>query len=620
MKLEVAASLEHPHLAPVYDAGEDGGRLFVVMRFLDGVDLGTALARWGALPPDYAARVVEQVGGALDAAHARELVHRDVKPANIMLVGTGADTRAYLTDFGLAKAQRAAETVTALGSMVGTADYMAPEQFESGAVDGRADVYALGGVLYQALTAAVPFPRESDASRMYAHLSVPPPAPSAMRPGLPAGFDAVVARSMAKNPSQRYGSAGELGRAAVAAASSGPVSGASGPTATWVGAAIPASASPPTPRSSVPQSSVPTGLWPGHPSYPSNPSVAPGSRDTYVPGRPGTPGGAGPPVAAPSAGASRRRGWVVGAAALLVALLVLGAVLLRPAGADEPVGSPIAVGAEPVLLEEGGGSVWVANRGDGTVTRVDQATGRTSSVNVGGAPVDLAFENGSLWVYNYAGTLTRFDPATDATSQVALPPGQIVDVENAGGFVWVTGAVPDAVVRVNATTGVVQQFPLPGGPTWMVGGRGFLYVVTATPTTLTTLDPATGSVAGTTPIAGESGGVDLVDGTLYVGITGPPGPDGARSFAVTPYEQRTLTPAPPIDAGGAVQMVFGRDSYWAAYPFENAIRRFSLPDRQPEGEPLAGVGRDVVWMQVIGGQLWVLDAEARAVTRYDVGD
>ena len=214
----IAAALEHPHVVTVHHAGEEAGLLFITMRLIDGEDLGAILKREGALAPDRAAHVVSQVAAALDAAHASGLVHRDVKPANV-LVSQGADREhAYLTDFGLTKRDTSAPSLTGTGNIVGTLDYIAPEQIRGDSVDARTDVYALGCMLFHLLTGRVPFPADLQAAKVFAHLNNPPPSVTAEAPGAPAALDAVVRRAMAKDPSRRFQTAGELAGAARAAA------------------------------------------------------------------------------------------------------------------------------------------------------------------------------------------------------------------------------------------------------------------------------------------------------------------------------------------------------------------------------------------------------------------
>jgi hypothetical protein len=215
----IAASIEHPNVVPIYAAGEEDGLPFIAMRYVSGSDLGKRLARQGRLEPSTATALIAQVGNGLDAIHAAGLVHRDVKPANVLLTAAGGEDHAYITDFGVARNLATASGLTETGRFVGTLDYVAPEQISGGEVDARADVYALGCLLFKLLTCEVPFPKEGEAARLYAHLNDPPPAPSLYVPEIPMGLDDVVIRAMSKEPSDRYPSAGDLGRAAVAALS-----------------------------------------------------------------------------------------------------------------------------------------------------------------------------------------------------------------------------------------------------------------------------------------------------------------------------------------------------------------------------------------------------------------
>jgi len=218
----IAALVEHPNVVPVYATGEEDGTPFMAMRFIPGPDLGRKIAALRRLEAEDAAAVIAQVAAGLDAIHAAGLVHRDVKPSNILLSGEEARELAYLTDFGLAKHVATASELTRGGLLMGSLDYVAPEQVQGHAVDARSDVYSLGGVLHKALTGEVPFPREDGAAKMWAHVNEEPPAP-ARTAGVPTAFDPVIARAMSKKPEDRYPSAGDLGRAAVAAAGGCPV-------------------------------------------------------------------------------------------------------------------------------------------------------------------------------------------------------------------------------------------------------------------------------------------------------------------------------------------------------------------------------------------------------------
>ena len=212
---QVAASIDHPNVIPILEAGEENGMAFIMMRLVEGTDLRELIASEGKVEPLRAARIARQVGGALDAAHARGLVHRDVKPANVLLAR--AD-HVYLSDFGLAKREEEGGGLTRQGSIVARAEYVAPEQLMEDRVDALTDVYALGCLLYESLTGQPPFAGSQEGPAMLAHVNEPPPAPSRMRPDLPPGFDDVVLRAMAKDPAQRFPSAGDLGEAALVAA------------------------------------------------------------------------------------------------------------------------------------------------------------------------------------------------------------------------------------------------------------------------------------------------------------------------------------------------------------------------------------------------------------------
>ena len=187
-----AVSIRHPNVVQVRHAGEEDGVLFVTMDFVEGSDLRALISAERRLEPTRAARIISQVAGALDAAHDRGLVHRDVKPGNVLIEDVGASERVYLTDFGLTKRMTGATELTASGAFIGTLEYMAPEQIRGGKLDARTDVYALGGVAFAALTGEPPFGQvDGDIAKLYAHLNDPPPRDGA-RSGL-AGDDRLSA-------------------------------------------------------------------------------------------------------------------------------------------------------------------------------------------------------------------------------------------------------------------------------------------------------------------------------------------------------------------------------------------------------------------------------------------
>jgi YVTN family beta-propeller protein len=210
---KLAASLEHPHIVPIHAAGESDGVLYIAMRYVEGKDLGGLLSSLGRLDPERALAILRQVADGLDAAHARGLVHRDVKPANILL---GYGDYAYLCDFGLAKHASTVSSLTGSRAILGTVDYLAPEQIEAKPVDGRADVYALGCVLYECLAGEPPFRRGNELAALLAHVNDASPRISERRAELPAALDDVVATALAKDRADRYSSCTELVEAAAA--------------------------------------------------------------------------------------------------------------------------------------------------------------------------------------------------------------------------------------------------------------------------------------------------------------------------------------------------------------------------------------------------------------------
>ena len=294
----IAASIEHPNVVPIYAAGEEAGIPYIAMRYVAGADLARRLTREGRLSPQIAVDLIAQIGNGLDAIHAAGLIHRDVKPANVLLSGDSRADHAYITDFGVARNVATESGLTQTGRFVGTLDYVAPEQISGGAIDARADVYALGCLLFKLLTGEVPFPKDGEAARLFAHLNDPPPAPSLYAPELSMALDDVVIRAMSKSPDDRYPSAGDLGRAAQAALRGE--------------------------RPAAPERTVATG------------AAATGAAETIPPTEPTRRLDDGPPPSAAEPGGGSGRRWAVigGLAALLAAVVV--AVILVSGGGSSP--------------------------------------------------------------------------------------------------------------------------------------------------------------------------------------------------------------------------------------------------------------------------------------------
>ncbi|MGY1743219.1 MULTISPECIES: serine/threonine-protein kinase [unclassified Blastococcus] len=346
----LAARLNEPHIVPIHRYGEIDGRLFLDMRLVPGRDVAAVLAEEGPMEPARAVSVVSQTARALDSAHADGLVHRDVKPSNVLITGTGDDEFVYLVDFGIARStsDAAGPALTQTGAALGSFDYMAPERFLEKPIDKRVDVYALACVLFECLTGRRPFTGDGLATLMYAHLNTDPVAPSTLRPGLPKALDDVVLRGLAKDPDTRYPTCGELAAAARAALRDSGV------------AETPMPAAPPTAVTQLPvrpetvgfsQPGPPglpaqghgaaTGHGAGYPTGygPTGPGGAtgygPGGSTGYGPGGPGGPTGHPGPAVAP-AGAGRRSTRLPlvlgGVAALLVLAVVLVVVLAGGSG------------------------------------------------------------------------------------------------------------------------------------------------------------------------------------------------------------------------------------------------------------------------------------------------
>jgi Protein kinase domain len=362
----IAAGIDHPNVIPVYEAGEDDGLLYIAMRYVEGMDLATVLEREGRLHPARTMAILSQVAHALDAAHARGLVHRDVKPANVLLPAAGGGSEhCYLCDFGLIKEMDAAAALTATDQFVGSVPYVAPEQIEGREIDGRTDVYSLGCVVFHCLSGSAPYQGETDVEVVFAHLGEPPPPLSSRVAGLPPGLDGVLLRAMAKDREDRHPTCSALMEAAsaqVAAgaatarsprpdddtrtmlrppARAGTAAGAAGvrPEAAQPGAAAAAGAAPPDPERAAARTD------PAAPR-PAPPPAPPPARPAQAPAQPAAPRPpSGPPVRpAPPSPRGRPDGrggrhWGIVLAFLLlpvVTYLVAVQVFARARTAGEP--------------------------------------------------------------------------------------------------------------------------------------------------------------------------------------------------------------------------------------------------------------------------------------------
>ncbi|CAG7572113.1 serine/threonine protein kinase [Barrientosiimonas humi] len=575
----MAAALEHPHIVPVYAAGEDRGRLYLTMRYVEGTDLATALRRDGPMPPALAVEVVEQIGSALDAAHARGLVHRDVKPANVMLTWSEGRPHAYLTDFGISKLVGAAGP-TRTGMALGTLDYMAPELLVGDPYDGRADLYALGAVLFQALTGRVPFPRGTDAARMYAHLHDPVPEDERVPPALMS----VVRRAMAKQPAERYGTARELAAAARAALGGRPETGA----------------------------------------------PAPGSATSYE-----RVGG----VGQPRQDQPRRAVLLGGAAGLLAAAGVGGALwwqsreegdpTVRSAGsgsptseatlpATEPAGRVLptskvySVGPKPQDLQEVSGYFFSLNRGDNSLSCILQDSETVKTYQLDAEPLYLLEGRRKVWCVNAFHEMIPIDLQTMAVGQaVPMPMKTSYDGTSDGDrWGWIASA-PAGIYRFDLETGEKDlDVRVPAGAVInrvaVMDSR--VYGLDIRKRLLHRYNAADGSLAGD-PVQVPEGSFVVAELGKQLIVGG--GKAGARVLR----GDQLVTPAIFRDTSD-VNAIIGDDfSVWVAFTSNKEIRRARMDLSGWIGAPVRGVPFGPRFMAGLGsGQLLVLDEGTSKVT------
>jgi len=603
---QVAAALEHPNVVPVYEVDEEDGVLFLAMRFVDGVDL-RALIRRG-LDPDRAVRIVGQVADALDAAHARGLVHRDVKPANI-LVSSGSD-HVYLTDFGLTKEIASEDGPTRTGTWVGSIDYVPPEQIQGERVDARADVYALTAVLYHALTGQVPYPRDTEVAKLWAHMSDPPPSACDCKPDLPPGFDEVVARGMAKDPNDRYASAGDLGRAAQAVAAGRRPETTEHSVAR--GAAAPGGATVVTGGGGTSGALT---------ERAGTQADAPPSRTLLDPPPGGTASGA-------TAGATRPRRRpgaliAVGAVAGVLAVAAVLAFVLGPGGDPERpvsrtvaprlVGAPIPVPGQPGAIAAGAGSIWVTSLAEDAVTRIDARSGQVQGepTRVGRDPAGVAVGEGKVWVANFEDdTVTRLDPATGRVVGRPLRVGDgPADVAIGLGSVWTADYRANTITRLDARTGRRQATIRVGvGPFDVAVGNDAAWSANSEDDTVSRINPTSNRVVSSAVPVGESPeSLAIGGGRVWVG--------NIRADTVTRLDAATSQLAgPPIRVGERPDDVaVGAGGVWVANQDADTVLR--IEPRTGAPGPAVRVGNAPAALAVAGDVVWVANFESETVVR-----
>jgi YVTN family beta-propeller protein len=530
---ELAASLDHPNVVPVYEAGEADGLLYIAMRYVVGTDLKALLRAEGALTPERALVLVGQVANALDAAHERGLVHRDVKPSNVLLTGRLGKEHCYLADFGLSTSA-SDRSVADAKQIVGTIDYVAPEQIRGAEVDGRADVYSLACLLYECLVGDVPFRRPSDVAVIYAHLEEPPPKPSERAPALPAAVDTVLERGTAKLPDERWQTCSALLEAARAAlgGEAAKVSARRWNTRRGVAAAL-------------------AGV-----------AALAAALATLIFGGGGT------------------------------ALAQSDSLVRIDGGGDVAAG--LAVGPRPTAVTICAGSVWVTTRA-GTVFQVDPRSLTPHKVRVRGTPSDVA-DVGDLaavvsappeqvtivdaqfgqisgvveipgaresatavafgrdvWVANPSGRSLELlgPPYTAVTSSVPLP-GAPRLVAAGEGAIWAVGG--RALWRVGPLRRVAS-IPLPFTPRAVAAGQGGVWLVDGTADAVVRVDPASGRVTHEIKVGDAPAAIAVGADAVWVANGG--------SGTVSRIDPRTNTVDKTIDVGAEpVDLVAGLGAVW----------------------------------------------------------
>jgi len=528
---KLAASLDHPSIVPVYDAGEVEGQLYIAMRYVEGSDLKRLLREEGALDPGRALRLVGQLADALDFAHARGLVHRDVKPSNALLDSHG---HLYLSDFGLTKSASDRSALTATGRIIGTIDYAAPEQIEGRAIDGRADVYSLGCLLYECLAGEVPYPRDSELAVLWAHVHEPPPKLAAY-PAL----DPVIAKALARDPEDRFQSCADLVEAARAAL---------------------------------------------------------GLRDVVV--------------------VRDRRPFVLLAAGVLVSAGAVAAGLALTLGRDSGPKASLNVRAN-------------------TVVRIDTATGKITAVTpVGDGPESIAVGGGTVWVHNWRDeTVSKLDLRTGSlrgtvglAGSASLVPAQTIAAD-AGGA-WVAQGGPGGGVLTHIRPGrlLPEEITLPGTPSTVAIGMNAVWVGVRSldGSFLLELDPADRSTRRTVrlPFDDPVQSIAVGGGAVWVANSGL---RQTRLVRIDPSTGEITKQARiPTQGGGVSAIAFGSGAVWLAQVPQALLRiaprtlRVTKTIPAPPTAVTAGSAGGGVGNLVLGdGQVWWSGTDTGDLWRVD---
>jgi streptogramin lyase/tRNA A-37 threonylcarbamoyl transferase component Bud32 len=565
---KLAASIDHPNIVPIYDADEVGDVLFIAMRYVEGSDLKDVIRAEGRLDAVRTAAIVGQIASALDAAHTHGLVHRDVKPGNVLLT---PDDHVYVSDFGLTKRALSVSGLTATGQLVGTIDYVAPEHIKGDVVDGRADVYSLGCVIVECLTGHVPYLRDLEVGVLWAHVEEPPPTVTGERPDLPAEVDDVVASAMAKDRNARTATAGEVASALRLAL-----------------------------RLEHPTGEVPT---------------RPRTRAARTPRRKRSL-----LVAAIALGVA----LAVGAAVLLVGggggetIVPSANSVARIDASALAFTTSLRVGENPTAVTIGeDGDVWVINQGDSTVNRIEPGTGEvTPAKSTLGIPTGIAAGEGAVWITNGFGSasgtqVVRVDP-TDDSVEVAFPSGNAKAIVVEFGSIWLADADRDRVLRYDPQDLSADPFVIPVDdneaanalPRFLAVGSGAaaqgIWVVNELGDTVIRIDPETNGVTDRIPVEGPTA-VAADDAGVWVTSETH---DRVHQFDLDGRALRTFEHADGIP-DGPTTIVSGPSGVWIGSDLESAVSRIDPETNAVDRLRLGGItgglavnGNGDVWVTV----------------------
>jgi YVTN family beta-propeller protein len=592
----LAASIRHPSIVPVYEIVGGDDRPVLAMRYVPG-DLSTLIERDGALEAERAVRIVEQVAAALDAAHSRGLIHGDIKPRHVLLGDEPAE-HASLTDFGVT------------GRGVSSFDYVAPEQIRGEQPGVRSDVYALGCVLFHALTGRPPFERRTNAGRIVAHLDCPPPVPSVARGDVPVALDAVIARALSKRPADRYASAGELARAAVGAVRGETPAAASaairGETAAAAAAARRGDAAAAAAVAMRGEAAVPgaTGR-----------SGTPLTRRAWLVGRAVLAAvlvGCSPAAALAAAGLIGGGDHTSQAAAPPRKQQVAPAPDARPATPTLVASIPVGKGADGIAVADG--AVWVAASRENALVRVDARSARvTARVPAGVDPDSVAAGRGVVWVTSRGdGLLRRFTarakPVAAGTIGVGDKPEGIALADK---LAWVVSAADDTVTRVGRATAAAVGGPIGvgGQPIDVSVGPSGVWTTDSDDATVTHIDAATGTAIGDPVRVGrEPKGVTEGLGSVWVA-------NGADD-TVTRIDPRTARAiGDPIHVGDQPsKLAIAAGLVWVTNFGDDTVSRIDPRTGRTVGTPIP-VGRQPVGIAAGAGHIWVANLADGTVTK-----